>query len=131
MDNEKLHPTVVEFKRFINNHPLLLREIRKTGRSWQEYYEKWILLGEEDTFWDAYKEEKIEEKTGNKKADEKNFELLGQLMKATENIDINKVQGQVNNLSKTIGTVQELINQFQHTKKDKKPVNDPFNWFRD
>jgi len=55
MENEKkLHPSVIEFKHFINEHPGILKEIRKSGRSWQEYYEKWILLGEEDPYWQQF-----------------------------------------------------------------------------
>lgn len=39
-------------------------------------------------------------------------------MKVVNNLDINKIQGQVNNLSKTITTAQELIDQFQLSKKN-------------
>ncbi|RKQ37375.1 spore coat protein YlbD [Oceanobacillus halophilus] len=140
MEEQKLDPTVASFKQFINNHPELRREIRKSGRSWQEYYEKWLLLGEDDPFWDQFKSTtKPTEKTTKSKKDtdgedskDKNFELLDQLIKITENIDINKIQGQVSNLSKTIGTVQELVDQFQQSKKETQNTqSQPFNWFND
>nr|WP_240510148.1 YlbD family protein [Virgibacillus profundi] len=131
MNNERLDPTVMEFKQFINNHPKLLGNIRRSGRSWQEYYEQWALLGEEDPLWDQYK---TADKTSEKKtesAKENNFELLSQLMKLTENMDINKVQKQVHQLSNTITTVQEVLGQYQESKKPKDNAGDPFNWFRD
>ncbi|RLL45215.1 hypothetical protein D8M04_10170 [Oceanobacillus piezotolerans] len=138
MEKENLHPSVVQFKRFVNDHPELLKELRKTGRPWQEYYEKWSLLGEDDPFWDEYKAQPStsnsdKKESADKDSEKRQFELLGQLMKVTENIDMNKVQGQISNLSKTIGTVQELIEQFQSTKKPKNigPSRDPFNWFKD
>ncbi|OZU90431.1 hypothetical protein CIL03_04600 [Virgibacillus indicus] len=131
MSGETLDPTVMQFKQFINEHPKLIENIRRSGRSWQEYYEKWALLGEDDPVWDQYKSEdtKTEKNTGHGK--EKNSELFGQLIKMTENMDINKVQKQVHQLSSTISTVQELLDQYQETKKPKQGGNRPFNWFQD
>lgn len=135
-EEPKLHPSVASFKNFINDKPLLLKEIRKSGRSWQEYYEKWVLLGEEDPFWQQYEEEQdtdnsSKSKDSKDKSESKNFELMNQIMKLTENIDMNKIQGQVANLSKTIGAVQELVDQFQQTKKQPPQKSRPFNWFQD
>ncbi|WP_085992496.1 YlbD family protein [Oceanobacillus senegalensis] len=131
MKEQELHPSIVSFKHFVNNHPALLRELRKSGRSWQEYYEKWALLGEDDPYWDQFMEKSESTKHTETKSNEKNFELISQIMKLTENIDINKIQGQVSNLSKTIGTVQELVNQFQESKQEKSREPHPFDWFHD
>ncbi|MFB4167615.1 YlbD family protein [Virgibacillus sp. JSM 102003] len=132
MSDDKLHPSVREFKVFMNKHPLLIEEVRKSGRSWQEYYEKWALLGEDDPFWDSYRNNQKEEVGGKSK--EGKAELFGQLMKLSENVDLDKVQKQVHQLSSTITTIQDVLGQFQ-TKKTppqqfRKPDN-PFNWGRD
>ncbi|AXI08976.1 hypothetical protein CUC15_08620 [Oceanobacillus zhaokaii] len=129
MEVQHLDPTVLAFKKFINEHPALIKEVRKNGKSWQEYYEKWVLLGEDDPHWKQYKEEQVKE--DENKSEQKNFELMSQLMKLTENFDINKVQGQVQQLSNTISTIQEVIGQYQQSKKPSEPTKDPFNWFRD
>ncbi|GAB3068101.1 spore coat protein YlbD [Virgibacillus ainsalahensis] len=129
MSEDKLHPTVINFKQFINKHPALREEIRKSGRSWQEYYEKWVLLGEEDAFWDGYKEKDTKEQDDSLKGN--NTELFGQLIKLTEKMDINKIQNQVSQLNNTITTIQEAIQQFQESKKVQSTSKDPFNWFRD
>lgn len=117
------------FKHFVNEHPGLLKEIRKSGRSWQEHYEKWILLGAEDSHWDQYKP--IEKPEAKGKTKEKSSEILGQLMKLSENIDINKLQGQVEQFNNSISTIQEVIAQFQESKKTSNTTKRPMNWFRD
>ncbi|WP_246202542.1 YlbD family protein [Virgibacillus doumboii] len=133
MSSDKLHPSVREFKTFMNNHPLLIEEVRRSGKGWQEYYEKWALLGEDDPFWDEYKRERNE--TSGGKSKEGKAELFSQLMKLSENIDLDKVQKQVQQVSGTITTIQELLGQFQSTKKPPqqqfREPNQPFNWFRD
>jgi len=125
MSNTDLHPTVEKFKSFINKHPVLVEKVRKDGSSWQEYYEKWILLDESDPYWEQFKKsEKDNQKLENKS------EWIGQLMKLTENVDLKKVQDQVNQFSGTISTLQEILGEFQ--KKDK-PVSGrrQFHWFKD
>lgn len=131
MDGDKLHPTVLDFKQFMNKHPVLLEEVRKNGRSWQQYYEKWALLGEDDPFWDQFrdKDNKTEDKGEQQK--EKHAELFSQLMKLTKNMDLDKVQEQVHQLNNTISMIQGGINQFQENKKTKTTPKEPFNWFRD
>lgn len=139
MDN-KLHPTVREFKEFLTKHPALIKEVRENGRSWQEHYEKWVLLGEDDPYWKQYEEAEDDtekDDTENEKGTKKQSEMFGQLMKLTENIDINKVQEHVQQFSSTITTIQGMLGQFQETKNKKElPDNtrnekQPFNWFRD
>lgn len=131
MLDREIHESVKAFKNFINKYPELRKELRKSGRPWQEYYEKWVLLGEEDDYWEQFKEKEISQEQHKNNKDESNFELLNQIMKVVNNLDINKIQGQVNNLSKTITTAQELIDQFQLSKKESTPKNDRFQWFRD
>jgi AAA15 family ATPase/GTPase len=131
MGNDTLHPTIQGFRDFINQHPKLRKEIRKTGRSWQEYYEKWMLLGDDDTYWDSFKED--DESSSQSENKEKNkSEFLNQVMKYAENMDIDKVQKQVTQLSGTISTIQELIDQYQGAKKGPRTEErNPFGWFKD
>ncbi|HLR80318.1 MAG TPA: spore coat protein YlbD [Bacillota bacterium] len=121
MNDDHLHDTVKQFKQFINKHPKLIEEIRKSGRSWQEYYEKWVLLGEDDSMWEPYKR--------TKKSSEKNSELFQQLVNITEKVDFDKVQKHVHQLNDTISILQEVLGQFQ----DQKPShsNRPVRWFKD
>src|SRR5699024_2491324 len=121
MNDDHLHDTVKQFKQFINKHPKLIEEIRKSGRSWQEYYENWVLIGEEDSIWEPYKRKK--------KSTEKNSELFKQLMKITEKVDFDKVQKHVHQLNYTISILQEVLGQFQDQKHSHS--NPPVRWFKD
>ncbi|MGP4065538.1 YlbD family protein [Oceanobacillus sp. M65] len=134
--SNKLHPSVVEFKTFINKHPALIKKIRKSGRSWQEYYEQWALLGEDDPLWDEYKEAetewKKEEQDEGEGSFEKNKELFSNLIKMTENMDLNKVQKQIDSFNNTISVIQELLGQFKQSDTKSEPVGkNGFGWFKD
>ncbi len=134
--SNKLHPSVVEFKTFINKHPALIKKIRKSGRSWQEYYEQWALLGEDDPLWDEYKEAETEwekeEQDEGEGSFEKNKELFSNLIKMTENMDLNKVQKQIDSFNNTISVIQELLGQFKQTDTKSEPVGkNGFGWFKD
>lgn len=124
-----LHPAVQEFKTFINQHPKLIEDIRKNGKSWQEYYEKWVLLGEDDPIWENYKEAGERTFRSSDKTD-----WMNRIMNLTENVDLNKVQEQVSQLSGTVETLQELLSQFK--KNEDKTMHSPeqrmpMNWFKD
>ncbi|MFD1360227.1 YlbD family protein [Lentibacillus salinarum] len=109
--SDNLHPSVREFKAFLQQHPKLVEEVRKSGKGFQTYYEKWALLGADDPFWDQYKEKdtgKQKHKTSQSKA-----EWVDRLVEMSENIDLDKMQKQVHNLNNTISTVQGLLSQFQ------------------
>ena len=51
-----------EFKQFIKKHPLLKQEVLSKRKTWQELYEEYVLLGEEE--FESYKKE--EQKTEKK-----------------------------------------------------------------
>lgn len=60
MTKTKLHPSVEKFKEFVKQNPQIIKEVRAGNTTWQELYEDWYLLGEEDSRWDSYKENKDE-----------------------------------------------------------------------
>ncbi|SDJ74735.1 spore coat protein YlbD [Sediminibacillus albus] len=135
----ELHPSVKEFKEFVKSHPGLAKEVNRKGKSWQEIYEMWVLLGEDDKKWLKYKPEK--DQTQKKKKDgvntnstEKQQELAGQFMKMIEKVDLNKVQGHMQQLNGAIANIQTLVGQFQQYKKQtpSKQVGDhSYPWSRD
>lgn len=127
MSEDKLHHSIEEFKDFINVHPKLIVEIRRSGNPFQEYYEKWVLHGENAAIWDAYKDDKKESKQNYS-------ELFSHLIKYAENIDFKKVQKQVNQLNTTVETVQTMLNGFIESKNvssNPKKETPLFNLFRD
>nr|WP_231784120.1 YlbD family protein [Lentibacillus sp. JNUCC-1] len=127
-----MHPDVQAFKTFINQHPKLIESIRRSGHAWQPYYEKWILLGEDDPYWDAFKSPTNQD---DKNEPRKQTEMIEQLKKFSETVDLNKIQGHAQQLSGTIGTIQELISQFQSSKNPQASVDPDASkhpeWFKD
>lgn len=120
MSERNLHPSVEEFKTFVRKHPELVKEVRRNGSNWQDYYEKWTLLGEDDPSWDKYKspalKEKDKEEKPKKAESAKQKELMSQFMKVVDNVDLNKVQGHIHQLNGAISNIQTLIGEFQNIK---------------
>lgn len=132
MAKKDLHPTIKEFKQFVRNHPGLIQDVRNGNNDWQAHYEKWVLLGEDDPSWEKYKQlgsgkkedPRTEKSTAQSKKGKKQRkdnkdkqELVSQLMKVVENVDINKVQDHINQLNGAISNVQTLIGQFKGAKE--------------
>ncbi|WP_138415053.1 YlbD family protein [Aquibacillus sediminis] len=138
MTNKNLHPSIQEFKAFVKKHPGLIKEVKRNGESWQDYYEKWVLLGEDDPSWEKYKHESntTEQNSPSKESDTKKDkqELIQQFMKMVENVDLNKVEGHINQLNGAISNIQTLVGQFQEVKKQfpsKKANSNPLNINKD
>lgn len=123
----KLHPTVEEFKEFMNNHPTLVLELRKSGDSLQDYYNKWVEHGEDSSVWNL-------DKAKDQMADTKDKDFFHQIIKYTENIDINKIEGRVKQFNKALDTIQLLLGNFikdKETNVDVSNQKELFNFFRD
>ncbi|CEG26701.1 YlbD family protein [Bacillus sp. B-jedd] len=113
MAENKLHPSVSRFKEFVTSHPHIIQDVRDGRATWQELYEDWYLLGEEDPRWIA--------KTGTETVNEPAAASDGQgagvwmekLMNYAQKMDPAQFQSHLYNLSQTLGAVQGLLNQFR------------------
>lgn len=130
MNEEMVDSSVNAFRAFINKHPELRKELRKSGRSWQEYYEKWILLGENDPYWNDMKLGDGNETSENHEQED----MMERLIKLTDKIDVKKVEHQVQQLNKTIQIVQSFFtsNIREHDEEtEERQSRDVFKLFRD
>lgn len=109
MTTKKLHPSIEEFKKFVNKNPQIIDEVRSGKATLQELYEDWYLFGEEDTRWDANHTEKKTEK----KADDVQGDWLTHFLGTIKKVDPNQIQGQLGQLSKALGAIQNVITQLQ------------------
>lgn len=86
-----LHPSVQQFKEFVNHHPKMVHDVRSGQKTWQQFYEEWYLLGEEDPIWATYrpdgapafssvKENKKEKEKDNRTEEEKTADVMGQML---------------------------------------------------
>lgn len=111
MDKD-LHPSVKEFKDFIQKNPHLIKAVRREEYTWQELFEDWYLLGEDDPKW---KSDSTAQTENSEKKDEDSKLSLGQITKILKNMDGNQLQHHIQQLSQAIGTVQGVLTQFNQS----------------
>lgn len=115
MTKKKLHPSVEQFKQFVKKNPKIIREVRNGNATWQELYEEWYLLGEDDIRWDGLREEKEEHEN---KSNDHLKDWFTKIKKTMNQMDPNELQRYITNISEALGAIQGLISQFQGEKKE-------------
>jgi hypothetical protein len=122
MTQKKLHPSVLQFKEFVKNNPKIIKEVRTGRATWQELYEDWYLLGEEDKRWQTTDTEKPTESAATA---ESKSDWMSNIMGMVKKMDPNQMQHHINNLSQALGAVQGVIAQFQGGNTPTGPVKPP------
>ncbi|WP_164462165.1 YlbD family protein [Bacillus sp. FJAT-42376] len=111
MTSKKQHPKVEEFKEFVRKHPKIIEEARKGTKTWQEFYENWYLLGEQDAYWNDFRDANTE---AGGKEEEKGF--VTQLFSAVKKMDANEMNLSLSKMSNAVSTVQNLLETFGVSK---------------
>lgn len=130
----KLHPSVSQFKEFVQKHPKIIKEVRSGNQTWQGLYQDWFLVGEDDAIWNEYRTEEelkaIEEVAEEEKP---NSKMLGKVMSFFRNIDPEQMQGQMNNLQNIATNIQQLVGIFRGTESTEPEVKqqNPFTFQND
>ncbi|MFJ8530655.1 YlbD family protein [Bacillus sp. NPDC094106] len=130
-----LHPSVQQFKEFVNHHPKMVHEVRSGEKTWQQFYEEWYLLGEKDEVWKVYKadSEAISSPVQENK-DEQTADLMGQMLSFFKKLDVEQMQQHLANVTSAIGSVQQVIQQFQGNRaqpEQRTSENNPFFFQKD
>ncbi|MDE3838395.1 hypothetical protein C0966_03210 [Bacillus methanolicus] len=116
MAKKKLDPSVEKFKAFVQSNPKIILKVRKGEATWQELFEDWYLLGEDDPRWDSYRSEQNEPKESvTDKKDDWKAHLIGLFKK----MDANQIEQHIHHLSQALGAIQGVIGQFQEGSKTK------------
>ncbi len=92
-----------DFREFVKKYPKIKDDVKNGVKTWQVLYEDWVMLGEEDSVWDIYKETTSKADIGSKKLDD----LL-----TTSNIkNIIEYVKKINpdSISKTLNTIQKVL----------------------
>lgn len=114
--SNKTQQSMEEFKVFIRNHPSLVKEVRRGIYTWQEIYEDWYLLGEQNSVWDGYRETAVAvEQVSTAKKEEEQKDMIANVFESLKNIDVQSMQKHVSNLSQALGAISGVITQFQNT----------------
>jgi len=134
MENSELHPSVESFKQFVKKNPKIIEAVRNEHVTWQELYEDWYLLGEEDPRWaDFIAEEKESNKSPKKDhvdesapTDEQKTDWIGQIVGAVKRMDAQTLEVHIQQLSQALTAIQGVLSQFQGTNQTKPvPKNSP------
>ena len=92
-----------DFREFVKKYPKIKDDVKNGVKTWQVLYEDWVMLGEDDSVWDIYKETSSKADIGSKKLDD----LL-----TTSNIkNIIEYVKKINpdSISKTLNTIQKVL----------------------
>lgn len=118
---KKKRPSIEQFREFVRKHPHLRNEVKQKQTTWQELFEEWYLLGESHPRWGIdqveqesrnQKQSNIEEKEKEKESDQTQ-EIIGMVLNAIKNMDINQIQQYIKSANQAIGTIQGLLQMFQ------------------
>ncbi len=93
-----------EFRIFIAKNPLIKEDVLNGKKTWQQIYENWVLLGENDPIWNTYRTNVNPENTTS------NINI-NNLFKSENMKQVWNYVKKINpdNVSKTLGTVQKVL----------------------
>ncbi|MBM7659489.1 hypothetical protein JOC85_000256 [Bacillus mesophilus] len=109
MSKKTLHPSIQKFKQFVKKHPKLVTEVREQRKNWQELYEDWYLLGEEDDVWNQYKSDS--DRKEEEKKDKSDF--MSTILSAVKGMDYTQVQQHISSFGEAITSIQQIMSQFR------------------
>lgn len=115
--SESLHPSVQEFKIFINKHPKLIKQVRGNPSTLQEMYEKWALLGEKDSYWDKYKEQ-------DKESTKIQTDMFPKIIHYVSTLDTKKIDQYISQFQQMLNLLQLFLSDQEEDK------NSPRDFFR-
>ncbi|SFJ92541.1 Putative coat protein [Halobacillus dabanensis] len=118
MSTNELHPSVQKFKDFVDRNPKVKGQLRKNHKLIQSYYEKYMILGEDDPFWDSLPSVKKESSKAKK-------DWIKHLAALMEDINWEEVSRQIDELNGAIGQFQQLITNVKK-ESGKKEMEYPY-----
>ena len=99
-----------EFKQFVKRHPLLKQEVLAKRKTWQQLYEEYVILGEDE--FSAFTEEKAKEEvtedskeTKPAKKDSSTEDLIKNIVGYVKKIDPDQI-------TKTVTSIQKVLELF-------------------
>ena len=108
----KMSENLKLFREFVETHPQIKVSVKDKERTWQEFYEDYIILGPYDNMWKKYKIEtnEKEERSDTKMKTKKDVIANTEFWKSAYNY-VKKIDG--DKVTKTLGNAQKVLNIFQ------------------
>ena len=98
MDNNNIS----NFKLFVQANPFLISYIRDGKKTWQELYEMYDIIGDNEDGWNKYLED-------NNKTNKNNKNYFEDIINMAKKVDIEKVQEGISSLQKTLTLFGDLF----------------------
>ena len=96
-----------EFRAFLTKYPGIVEDVKNGNHSWQQMYENWVVLGENDASWQKYQTAPVLKET-EQKAKSNTIEAL--LSSTSLKNVVNYVKKiDPDSISKTLNTVQKVL----------------------
>ncbi|MFC0558732.1 YlbD family protein [Halalkalibacter alkalisediminis] len=142
----ELHPSVQQFKHFMKEHPLLLKEVKEERKTLQGLYEEWSVLGGDNEQWLPYKrvqtngatddeatQNHSSEERANEETTQNTSDTLSQIMGLVKRMNVQDLQNHVAQFSSVLANVQNVIQSFQkpNNPPNQSPQDHPFSFRRD
>ncbi|KAA0548056.1 cytosolic protein [Bacillus sp. BGMRC 2118] len=127
MSQKTVHPSIQKFKEFVKRHPKLANDVKSKKKTWQELFEDWYLLGEDDPIWNQYKDvQEKKESTGK-------TDFMSTILTAVKGIDLAQVEQHMSSVGDALSTIHQIISQFKGSDESNKPKqsNHPFFYSKD
>jgi len=91
-----------DFKKFVKNHPELVKYIKTKEMSWQDFYNIYDIYGEDNDAWNKYfNQEEVVSSEGKTAG-------IGELTNLVKNINMDNIQKHIKTAQKAISVIQEL-----------------------
>ena len=114
---KKKRQSIEQFREFVKRHPHLRNEVKQKQSTWQELFEEWYLLGEGHPRWKVdQKESEQTQLADNLNESDQSQEVIGMLLGAVKNMDINQIQQYIKSANQALGTIQGLVEMFQGSR---------------
>lgn len=87
-----------KFKNFVKDKQILESYVSRGEKTWQDFYDMYVLYGENSNVWDKYIRKEVTSTV-----------TLKDMFNMFKNMDMTEVQKQINSLQKGIGYIEELV----------------------
>ncbi len=88
------------FKMFVRSNPFLISYVRDKKKTWQELYELYDIVGDDEDAWNKYLEENTKKSSSFK---------LEDIVNMAKKVDVDKVQEGITSLQKTLALFGEIV----------------------
>ena len=100
-----------EFKSFLLKKPHVIQTVRKGESTWQEIFEEWSLLGDDDKHWKGESDSSSSSST--------TIQWFDTVKKKVQSLDDSQIEEYVEQCKDALDMLSELLSQFQTPQAEK------------